>query len=99
MSDPVVESIVPALCGRVRQLMRQQGVPGVALGIVRDQALVWSEGFGYADLASGRPLDEHVAFGVASITAPSHSDRPSGGVHRRQRPPSRRRPCCRLGDR
>jgi len=68
MPDPAVESIVPGLSSRVRLLMKQQGVPGIALGIVRDQALVWSGGFGYADLAAVRPMDEHTLFGVASIT-------------------------------
>jgi len=66
--DAAIESVVPALSNRLRALMTQQGVPGVALGIVRDQALVWSAGFGYADIASGRPLDEHTLFGVGSIT-------------------------------
>ena len=68
MADRALESVVPALSNRVRTLMREQGVPGVALGIVRDQALAWAGGFGYADLASARPLDEHSVFAVASIT-------------------------------
>jgi len=68
MLDPLIESVVAGLSNRVRLLMKQQGVPGVALGIVRDQALVWSGGFGYADLATGRTLDENTRFGVASIT-------------------------------
>src|SRR5260370_25032067 len=38
-------------------LFRSQGVPGVALGIVRDQELRWSGGFGYSDLAAERPMD------------------------------------------
>jgi CubicO group peptidase (beta-lactamase class C family) len=68
MADRAVESVVPALSNRVRSLMRQQGVPGVALGIVRDQTLAWVGCFGYADLASARQLDEHSVFAVASIT-------------------------------
>jgi CubicO group peptidase (beta-lactamase class C family) len=68
MSDHVVESVVAALSSRVRSLMKQQGVPGIALGIVRGQTLAWAGGFGYADLVSARPLDEHSIFAVASVT-------------------------------
>ena len=68
MSEPLIASVLPRLTDRVHQLMAQQGVPGVALGIVRGQDLAWSGGFGYADLASGRPMDADTIFGVASIT-------------------------------
>ncbi|MGO9449656.1 MAG: serine hydrolase domain-containing protein [Candidatus Binataceae bacterium] len=68
MSDRVVDSVIPRLTDRVHQLMAQQGVPGVAIGIVRDQELAWSQGFGLADLASARPMDADTVFGVASIT-------------------------------
>ncbi|MGO9605699.1 MAG: serine hydrolase domain-containing protein [Candidatus Binataceae bacterium] len=63
-----VDSVIPKLTDRVHQLMAQQGVPGVALGIVRDQELAWSQGFGHADMASTRPMDADTIFGVASIT-------------------------------
>src|ERR1041385_1188872 len=68
MNDSAVQSVIPALSNRVHRLMAEQGVPGLALGIVRDQDLCWAKGFGYADLAAGRPLDEHTLFGVASIS-------------------------------
>jgi len=64
----VVDSVIPKLTDRIHQLMAQQGVPGVAVGIVRDQELAWSQGFGYADVASARPMDAQTIFGVASIT-------------------------------
>ena len=68
MPDPSIEAVVPALSNRIRQVMARQGVPGLAIGIVRDQALVWSSGFGYADLASARPMDDTTSVGVASIS-------------------------------
>src|SRR5215475_5407688 len=67
-SDRVVDSVIPRLTDRVHQVMAQQGVPGVALGIIRDQNLVWSAGFGLADVASQRPMDAETMFGVASNT-------------------------------
>jgi D-alanyl-D-alanine carboxypeptidase len=68
MPDSAVEATIPALSKRIRQLMSQQGVPGVSIGIVHGPELKWSGGFGYADLASGRPMDANTSVGVASIT-------------------------------
>ena len=39
---------------------------------MRDQELVWSEGLGLADIASGRRPDEHTLYQVASISGPGH---------------------------
>jgi len=68
MSERLLEAVIPRLTDRVHQVMAQQGVPGVSLGVVRDQVLLWSGGFGYADVASSRPMDADTIFGVASIT-------------------------------
>lgn len=68
MSEQIVAAAMPKITERVHQQMTQQGVPGVALGIVHDQALLWSGGFGFADVASERPMDADAICGVASIT-------------------------------
>ncbi len=66
--DPVVDSVVPKLQRRIAQIVAQERPPGLAIGIVRDQELVWQQGFGLADIASGRPVDQHTLFLVASIS-------------------------------
>jgi D-alanyl-D-alanine carboxypeptidase len=68
VADLLVEMVTPKLTDRVHQVMAQQGVPGVAISIVRGADLLWSGGFGYADLALSRPMDADTMFGVASIT-------------------------------
>ncbi len=68
MPERLVDAVIPKLTDRVHQVMAQQGVPGVSMGIVRANELLWSGGFGYADLASSRPMDADTMFGVASIT-------------------------------
>ncbi|MBI2861622.1 MAG: beta-lactamase family protein, partial [Chloroflexi bacterium] len=40
----------------------------MAVGIVRDQELAWSAGFGFADIETERRPDEHTLFRVGSIT-------------------------------
>jgi D-alanyl-D-alanine carboxypeptidase len=68
MTDPSIEAVVPAISNRIRQTMAQMGIPGLAIGIVRDQTMPWSSGFGHADLASARAMDENTCVGVASIS-------------------------------
>jgi D-alanyl-D-alanine carboxypeptidase len=68
MADRLIDAVLPKLTDRVHQLMTQQGVPGVSMGIVRGADLLWSGGFGYADLATSRAVDADAIFGVASIT-------------------------------
>lgn len=41
-------------------------LPGVAVGVVYDQELVWAQGFGFADLAAKRPMTPQVKFRMAS---------------------------------
>lgn len=46
----------------------EHGLPGVAVGIVHDQELIWTATVGHADVASGRPVTTDTAFQIASIT-------------------------------
>ncbi len=43
-------------------------LPGLAVGVVVDQELIWSRGFGVRDLETGTPMTPKTAFRVASIT-------------------------------
>lgn len=68
MDDRALGEIVPALEQRIITLLRGHHLPGAACGIVRGQDLVWSNGFGYADIATQRPPDKTTLYRVASIT-------------------------------
>jgi CubicO group peptidase (beta-lactamase class C family) len=43
-----------------------RGLPGVAVGVVYDQQLVWSKGFGFADVEQKRPMTAQTRFRIAS---------------------------------
>jgi CubicO group peptidase (beta-lactamase class C family) len=43
-----------------------RGLPGIVVGVVADQELVWAAGFGYADVASKRPMTPATKFRMAS---------------------------------
>ena len=46
--------------------IRWRELPGVAVGVVADQQLVWSQGFGLADIATERPMTSDTKFRMAS---------------------------------
>lgn len=43
-----------------------RGLPGVVVGVVADQQLVWAQGFGYADVEGKVPMTPDVKFRMAS---------------------------------
>ena len=45
-----------------------RGIPGLAIAVVHDQDLVWSRGFGVADLKTATPVTPGTIFRIASIT-------------------------------
>ena len=51
----------------VRQVLK---IPGMSAAIVRDQELVWSSGFGYANLENLTPATPDTIYGLASVTKP-----------------------------
>lgn len=68
MHDRILDAVLPKLQERLPELVRRQRIPGVAAGIVRGQELAWSAGYGFADIASKRPVDAQALFRVGSIT-------------------------------
>ena len=46
--------------------MLSRHLPGVAIGVVADQQLVWAKGFGHADVATKVPMTPQTKFRMAS---------------------------------
>jgi CubicO group peptidase (beta-lactamase class C family) len=67
-TDRVLEAALPKVEAKMAELAARYKVPGLAVGIVRDQRLAWSAGYGYADIASERQPEERALFRVGSIT-------------------------------
>ncbi|AHG93302.1 beta-lactamase (plasmid) [Gemmatirosa kalamazoonensis] len=55
---------------RVRDLMRQYGIPGGAVALVRDGKLIYARGFGYADAENKTPVQPDALFRIASVSKP-----------------------------
>lgn len=43
-------------------------VPGISAGIVYDDTLIWSEGYGFSNLESERPADAETIYSICSIS-------------------------------
>lgn len=53
---------------RITLLMKVYKIPGCSIALVKDGRIVWTEAYGYADVASGRVLTVDTPMSVQSIT-------------------------------
>ena len=57
-----------AICiGVLPMLMHTYGSPGLNIALVRRGLVVWEAGFGYADLAEGKPMTPETVFQSGSM--------------------------------
>ena len=49
-------------------MQRELAIPGMSVAIVKDQELIWSRGFGYADVEARRPATADTPYEIASLT-------------------------------
>jgi CubicO group peptidase (beta-lactamase class C family) len=54
----------------IQREMERGRVPGLAIALARGSEIVWSKGYGYADLASKMPVTPSTVFHVQSVTKP-----------------------------
>ncbi len=57
-----------ALTDSIEKIMVEEHIVGLTLGITKRDSLVFAGGFGYADLATKRKVDEKTLFRLGSIT-------------------------------
>lgn len=60
---------IEAARGHVRQHLAPK-VPGVSLAVGREGKIIWSEGFGFADLAAHKPVTAQTQFRIGSVSKP-----------------------------
>jgi D-alanyl-D-alanine carboxypeptidase len=65
-SEPDVQGAQRLFSAWLEGQMLERGLPGVAAGVVADQELVWSAGFGFADSAARIPMTPQTKFRMAS---------------------------------
>jgi len=50
------------------EMQRELAIPGMSVAIVKDQELIWAQGFGYADVGAARPAAADTPYEIASLT-------------------------------
>jgi CubicO group peptidase (beta-lactamase class C family) len=54
----------------ITALMEESGTPGMSVAVGIDGAIVWAEGFGYADVEQRVPVWEETKFRIGSVSKP-----------------------------
>jgi CubicO group peptidase (beta-lactamase class C family) len=49
-------------------MQHELAIPGMSVAIVKDQELIWAQGFGYADVEARRPATADTPYEIASLT-------------------------------
>jgi D-alanyl-D-alanine carboxypeptidase len=65
-ADPDVMGAERLFSAWIEGQIAYRGLPGVAVGVVSNQDLVWSKGFGFADIKSKTPMSATTKFRMAS---------------------------------
>jgi CubicO group peptidase (beta-lactamase class C family) len=65
LSEPL-DAVVADLDFYIPEYMRQENIPGVAIALIREGEVVWTEGFGVANTFTRRPVTPDTLFEVAS---------------------------------
>jgi CubicO group peptidase (beta-lactamase class C family) len=66
--DARIQALVPDLEAYTRNAMHAFGVPGLAIGIIAGDRLVYAKGFGVRSKAGGAPVDARTVFQIGSTT-------------------------------
>lgn len=67
-SQPAVSARLEVLDAWIVETMENREQPGLSIGIVYDQDLIWAKGYGYADVATKRTATPSTVYRIASIT-------------------------------
>ncbi len=64
--DPDVKAQIGLFSAWLDGQIAIRQLPGVVVGVVSDQDLIWAKGFGHADIAASRPMELDTRFRMAS---------------------------------
>ena len=79
-TDEIVQQGLEELPGIVQDRMDRTGVPGVAVGVIYKDEVVYAEGFGVRRVGADDPIDADTVFQVASMSKPVTSTIVAGVV-------------------
>lgn len=66
-SEPI-DSVFADLKSYIPDRMKEAGVPGLAVALIRNNQIVWTDGFGVTNQLTNKPISSKTVFEVASIS-------------------------------
>lgn len=67
-ADPEVQGALAVVDAWLDATRAYDDVPGLSVGVVHDQSLVWSQGYGFANLEERVPADVDTIYSICSIS-------------------------------
>jgi CubicO group peptidase (beta-lactamase class C family) len=80
LDEADVQAAVDQLDGIVADAMERTGVPGIAVGVVYQDEVVFTKGYGVREVGTSDPVDAETVFQVASVSKPVASTVVAGVV-------------------
>ena len=68
LAHPEVKGALGVIDAWVEGVRTYERIPGVSIGIIHDQDLIWSNGYGYSNLETKRPADADTLYSICSIS-------------------------------
>jgi CubicO group peptidase (beta-lactamase class C family) len=68
LDDAGVQSVLSGLNAQLEAEREQHGIAGLSVAVVYDQSIIWSEGFGQANVQTSTPATPETLYRVGSIT-------------------------------
>ena len=68
LTHPEVRGALSAIDAWIEGVRTYEKIPGVSVGIVHDQDLIWSNGYGYSNLETKRAADADTLYSICSIS-------------------------------
>jgi CubicO group peptidase (beta-lactamase class C family) len=71
LAAPAQQDAAEIVAGlNVQEILNRHHVPGISIAVIQDFRIHWAQGFGVADVSTGRKVDTSTAFQAASISKP-----------------------------
>jgi CubicO group peptidase (beta-lactamase class C family) len=67
---PIVDRLSPSALSRLGQVMEIASVPGLAIALIQDGAIIWNESFGLKNSETSDLVDPDTLFQVGSLSKP-----------------------------
>lgn len=68
LTHPEIRGVLSIIDAWVEGVQMYENVPGISVGIVRDQDLLWEKGYGYSNLETRRRADAATLYSICSIS-------------------------------